>query len=191
MRGRFSALLLSSLLFVACGGGTVPLRSALNARQALTAPPELLEFESASTRQELFREVARISEQEAGQAAKALVLFPISQNGALVAGRGFEARTDLLQTTDARTDMQVQLNLGAGEAWSELGRESLQGLSERELAELVGRTLLAHWDIAPAGVIRVERAEGAPYAAAYVDGVLRINPSFLYLAAAAGPASAP
>ena len=37
----------------------------------------------------------------------------------------------------------------------------------------------------PRGSVRVERASGVPYAAAYVDGVLRINPAFLYLAAAA------
>jgi hypothetical protein len=30
---------------------------------------------------------------------------------------------------------------------------------------------------------------GAPYAVAYVDGIVRINPAFLYLAAASGPAS--
>jgi hypothetical protein len=39
--------------------------------------------------------------------------------------------------------------------------------------------------------VRVDRALGAPYAAAYVDGVMRVNPAFLYLAAAAGDAPSP
>ena len=32
--------------------------------------------------------------------------------------------------------------------------------------------------------IVVERAAGAPWAAAYIDGILRVNPSFVYMAAA-------
>jgi hypothetical protein len=165
-------------------------RASLGARQALTSPPELLEFESPSTRLELYREVARISETEAGQAAQALVLFPISQNGELVAAPGFEARTDLLQTpADAGARLRLSFDGRAGERWSEDRRESLQGLSEREAAELVARTLLARWRISPSGVVQVDKASGAPYAVAYVDGILRINPAFLYMAAAQGPAS--
>jgi hypothetical protein len=37
--------------------------------------------------------------------------------------------------------------------------------------------------------VQVDKASGAPYAVAYVDGILRINPAFLYMAAAQGPAS--
>ena len=37
--------------------------------------------------------------------------------------------------------------------------------------------------------LRVERAVGAPYAVAFADGVLRVNPSFLYMAAAFGMSS--
>jgi hypothetical protein len=149
----------------------------------------MLEFESPSTRLELYREVARLSTVESGQAAQALVLFPISQSGELVAAPGFEARTDLLQSPDAGAPLQLSFDGRAGERWPEDRRESLQGLSEREAAELVARTLLAHWKIDPAGVVQVDRASGAPYAVAYVDGILRINPAFLYMAAAQGPAS--
>jgi hypothetical protein len=161
----------------------------MGARQALTNPPEVLEFETPSTRQELFREVARISESEAGQTAHAPVLFPITQGGELVAAPGVEARTDLLQSPDAGARLQLSFDGRAGERWPEDRRESLQGLSEREAAELVARTLLDHWRINPAGVVQVDRASGAPYAVAYVDGILRINPAFLYMAAAQGPAS--
>ena len=67
----------------------------------------------------------------------------------------------------------------------------VHGLSEREASELVARTLLTHWGIQQTGPVQVDRVSGAPYAVAYVDGILRINPAFLYLAAASGLASTP
>ena len=189
MRRWVAGLLLSLVTLTGCGVGGAPVRASLEARQVLTSAPELLEFETPSSRLELYREVARISETEAGQAAQALVLFPISQNGELVAAPGFEARVDLLQSPDAGARLELSFDGRAGERWPEDRRESLQGLSEREAAELVARTLLSHWRIAPSGVVQVDRASGAPYAVAYVDGILRINPAFLYMAAAQGPAS--
>jgi hypothetical protein len=190
MRRWASGLLLSLVtLLTACGGGGVPARASLTARQALTSAPELVEFETLSTRLELFREVARQSEAEAGQAAQALVLFPMTQDGELVAAPGFEGRLDLLQSPDAGSSLQLVFDGRTGERWPEDRRDSLQGLSEREAAELVARTLLAHWQVQPAGAVQVDRASGAPYAVAYLDGILRINPAFLYLAAAYGPAS--
>ncbi|REG27033.1 hypothetical protein ATI61_11039 [Archangium gephyra] len=191
MRRWVASLLLSLVTLTGCGVGGAPVRASLGARQALTSPPELLEFETSTTRLELYREVARISEMEAGQTAQAPVLFPISQRGELVAAPGFEARTDLLLAPDAGAPLQLIFDGRAGERWPEDRREGLQGLSEREAAELVARTLLAHWRINPSGGVQVDRASGAPYAAAYVDGILRINPAFLYMAAAQGPASLP
>ena len=191
MRRWVAGLLISLVTLTGCGVGGAPVRATLSARQALTSAPELLEFETSSTRQELYREVARISEQEAGQAAQAPVLFPLSRGGELVAAPGFESRTDLLQSPDAGAPLQLSFDGRAGERWPEDRREGLQGLSEREAAELVARTLLAHWKVSPSGVVQVDRASGAPYAAAYVDGILRINPAFLYMAAAQGPASLP
>ncbi|WP_245814979.1 hypothetical protein [Cystobacter ferrugineus] len=167
------------------------MRASLGARQALTSSPELLEFESPSIRLELYREVARLSQLEAGQAAQSSMLFPITVNGELVAAPGIEGRTDLLQAPDAGAPLQLNFDGRTGERWQEDRRESFQGLSEREAAELVARTLLAHWKVNPSGVVQVDRASSAPYAAAYVDGILRINPAFLYMAAAYGPASLP
>ena len=63
-------------------------------------------------------------------------------------------------------------------------RESLQGLSEREAAEIIARSLAIRWGLRPRAALRVERAASAPYAAAYAEGVLRLNPALLYLAAA-------
>lgn len=192
MRRWLPGLLLSLVtVLTACGevpGGVSPKTSA---RQALTNPPEFLEFETPAARLELFREVARVSTHEAGRTAQALVLFPISQDGELLAAPGFDARMDLFQAPDAGAGVQLVFDARAGERWPEDRRESLQGLSEREAAELVARTLLAHWGIRPEVSVQVDRAAGAPYAVAYVDGILRINPAFLYLAAAYGPASMP
>jgi hypothetical protein len=171
-------------LLAGCGGVTLPTR-AMSASQALTGAPELMDFESPSTRQELFREVARASQLQASNAG-GLVLFPVLRDGEITAAPGFDARADLLQTPDAGSRLTLSFD-GRGQRWSEERRESLQGLSEREVVELVSRTLLAHWGIAPEGPVEVERAVGAPYAAAYMDGMLRVNPAFLYMAAA--PAS--
>src|SRR4051794_3324867 len=84
MRRWVAGLLLSLVTLTGCGVGGAPVRASMGARQALTNPPEVLEFETPSTRLELLREVARISETEAGQAAQAPVLFPITLGGELV-----------------------------------------------------------------------------------------------------------
>lgn len=192
MRRWLPGLLLSLVtVLTACGEAGKPVLATLSARQALTNPPEFVESESQATRLELYREVAKQSVVEAGQAAQALVLFPITRNSELLAAPGFDARMDLFQSPDAGGGLQLVFDARYGERWPEDRREGLQGLSEREAAELVARTLLTHWGIQPESSVQVDRASGAPYAVAYVDGILRINPAFLYLAAAYGPASLP
>src|SRR5687768_13560786 len=98
-RVRVVLTALFALSVSACGGGVTPVRQ-VQVRHALTSPPELLEFESVAARHELFREMARTSLLEAGQAATQLVLFPVSLGGELVAAPGFEPRSDLLQAPD-------------------------------------------------------------------------------------------
>jgi hypothetical protein len=186
MRRLLCTLALLPLL-AACGAGSLAAPLPISAQQALLSTPEQLEFEPLAVRQELFRELARLSVQEQGQRADSPVLFPLGVEGALVGAPGFEPRADLLQAPDAGAPLVLVFD-GRGERWSEERRDSLQGLSEREAAELVARTLLAHWGVQSSGPVQVDRASGAPYAAAYLDGILRINPSFLYLATAQAPA---
>lgn len=150
----------------------------MSAQQALTQTAEFLEFETNVTRTELFRDVARASIAQAGHTGP--VMFPLQRNGELVAAPGFDVRADLLMSADAGPGLQLSLE----GRWSEDRRDAFQGLSEREAAELVARSLLNLWGISANGPVLVERAAGAPYAAAYLDGILRVNPSFVYMAAA-------
>jgi hypothetical protein len=167
----------------ACGVGPMPNRT-MTSTQALAGTAEWLEFESPQMRHELFRDVARNSLQQQGQSGP--VLFPVMQNGELVGGPGLELRGDLLQAPDAGV---LQLTFDTrGDRFTEDRREAFQGLSEREATELVARSLLHRWGLKTTGPVLVIRAPGAPYAAAWIDGVLRINPAFVYMAAA--PANA-
>ena len=181
---------LGAFSLTACGGpGAAPAR-APSASQALTSTAELLEFETTTTRQDLFREIARASQSQAGGAANGSVLFPMVQDGQVIAAPGFEARADLFQAPDAGQPLELSFD-GRGERWSDERRDSLQGLSEREAVELIARTLLSHWGIHPTGTVQVGRVSGTPYAVAYMDGMLRVNPAFVYLAASALVPQAP
>ena len=48
-------------------------------------------------------------------------------------------------------------------------------------------TLLSLWNVQTTGAVNVVRAPGAPYAAAWIDGELRLNPAFVYMAPAPTP----
>lgn len=176
---RLTALSSLILALVACGEVRVQ-KTQATARQVLTEQPELLELEPLEVRQELFRDLARLSVQERGQSGEAPVLFPMSVGSRLIAAPALDVAQDLLLAPDAGV---LLLTFDGRERWPEDRHESLGGLSEREAAELVARSLLTAWGVEPAGEVQVDRASSAPYAAAYLDGILRINPAFLYLAA--------
>ena len=186
LRGLFSAAVL--VLAAACGQGTsLPASSrAPSLSQTLTGTAEALEYETPTVRIELFREAARMSLQQAGQEAVQSVLFPmLGAEGRFFAAPGLDPRVDLLLAPGSDGGAGWQLTFPTrGDRWAEDRRESFQGLSEREAAELVARSLLFQWNVETSVPVVVDRAAGAPYAAAYLDGVLRINPAFVYLATA-------
>jgi len=171
------------VVLTACGG-TAPIARGVSARTALAQNAELVEFDTALARSELFREIAQASLLEAGKPATQPVYFPVIRGGELVAAPGIEPRTDLLQLPDAGMSLNLSFEVHGSDAWPQDRRENLQGLSEREAVELIARSLLVHWGIQPSASVQVDRAAGAPYAAAYVDGILRVNPAFLYMASA-------
>jgi hypothetical protein len=182
MRLPLSSLALLALTAAACGDVSSPVRSQ-TARAALVRTPEQIELLPQPVRQELYRALVRDSGQELlGGSDGTLALFPFVQNGALRAAPALEGRGDLFETPDGGEPAALVFEAAR---WSEERRDSLQGLSEREAAELVARSLAAHWSLHPHAALRVDRADGVPYAAAYADGVLRINPVLLYLVASA------
>lgn len=175
---RIVAVSLVAALLVACGGPTGPAR-APSITQALTGTAEWLEFEPTQVRTELFREVVRQSAAQDGQ--QGAVLFPVLADGELRGARALDARVDLLSGADAGTPVLLSFDCRA-ECFSEDRRDAFQGLSEREAAEQVARSLLAHWRVDTSQPVAVVRAAGAPWAAAWIDGELRLNPAFVYMA---------
>lgn len=179
------ALLLLTLVALAAGCGEVGVGVAApvapTVREVLLEPVEQVESLSPATREDLYRSLLRDS--TAGTQDGVLSLFPMVQNGTLRAAPPLDGRLDLLEVPDGGDPLVLNLDTLSGERWPADRRDSLQGLSEREAAELVARSLAARWSLRPRAGLRVERAPGVPYAAAYADGVLRLNPTLLYLAA--------
>ena len=159
-----------------------PTSSQPSVRQVLLEPPEQVEALPVQARADLYRSLLRAS--GAGAPDGLLALFPMVLDGAVRAAPPIEGRLDLLDVSDAGEPLVVNLDAALADAWPLDRREALQGLSEREAAELVARSLAARWGLRPRAALRVERAAGAPYAAAYAEGVLRLNPALLYPAAA-------
>lgn len=176
--------LLPLLLLAACGevGMGAPPPSQPSLRQVLLDPPEQVEALPAQARADLFRSLLRAS--GTGTPDGLLALFPVVQNGAVRAAPPLEGRLDLLDGADGGESLVLNLDGAVADRWPMDRREALQGLSERETAEIVARSLATRWGLRPRVALRVERAAGAPYAAAYAEGVLRLNPTLLYLAAA-------
>ncbi len=173
--------LLVSLLVLAsaCGLGTSSSR-APSVSQSLTSTAEWLEFEPVQVRVELFAEVVKLSAQQAG--TRGAVLFPLDQGGEFVAAPALAGDADLL-AAEAASAVELRFQSG-GEGFADDRRDAFQGLSEREAAEQIARSLLALWQVPVTGEVTVVRSAGAPYAAAWIDGELRLNPSFVYMAAA-------
>ncbi len=179
---RRALIITSFFALAACGGGvTMPSRS-VSAQQALSGMAEALEFESPQVRQELYRAILKTSQSQAGQVASGPVYFPVQQGQDFVAAPALDVRTDLLSGSDAGHPAQLVMD-NREESWAEDRRESFQGLSEREAAEQVARSLIAIWGIESSEPIQVVRTSGTPYAAAWIDGTLRVNPAFVVMAA--------
>lgn len=177
---RIALISLSLLFAVGCGVGGTPARG-VSSTQALTGTAEWLEFESPQFRLELFRDVARQSASQAG--TKGAVLFPMLVEGEFVAAPALDQAADLLSAGDAGAPVDLVFET-RGDRFAEDRREAYQGLSEREAAEVIARSLMTLWNLKPTGAVTVVRVPGAPYAAAWIDGQLRLNPSFVYMASA-------
>jgi hypothetical protein len=180
----FITAVASAAVLAACGGA--PSQSRVpTLRWVLTNDAERLEFEAQPLLADLFNEASRISRLESASATRQAAPFLIIQDGRSSAAPGFDAHADLLQPPDAGQPLQLSFGDRGEGRWPEDRRPALGGLSEREAAEQVGRSLLSLWGIHSNSVL-VLRAPNAPFAAAYTDDdTLRLNPAFLYMAAAA------
>jgi hypothetical protein len=177
---RTALISLTLMWTMGCGMGASPSRGVTSA-QALTGTAEWLEFEAPQVRLELFHDVARQSSLQAG--SRGAVLFPMLVDGEFVAAPALELSADLLGPGDAGAPLDLTFET-RGDRFAEDRRDAFQGLSEREAAEQIARSLITLWNLKPAGAVTVVRTPGAPYAAAWIDGQLRLNPSFVYMAAA-------
>ena len=144
--------------------------------KALVSSPEMLEYELLSTRQALLEELYSQAQEQAQNPSHIQPLFPFFTSMGFVAKQGpaepflCPEDTSLVLKFDERR-----------EKWGELPREEWRGLSEKEAARCLALSLLTQWQIK--GEVSLQRVTKSAYAAAYVEGSLRLNPSFLLLAA--------
>lgn len=163
-----------------CGVGEPLAPDETTSQSALAAPLDELEVKSARERSVLFNEALR---QSAAQARAGLAdgpaLFAMERGGRLFALALPSARALL-------TGGSVSIDLASSrDPWPQDLRIGLLGRSERELAKNAAEALIGLLGVSPEAPVVVEREGGAPFAAAFVDGRLRLNPALLYLAAAA------
>jgi len=164
---RNALITLSLFLAAGCGVGANPSSRGVTSAQALTGTAEWLEFEPAQVRLDLFREVARQSNVQAG--SRGAVLFPLLVGAEFIAAPALDPSADLLGPGDAGAPIDLTFET-RGDRFAEDRRDAFQGLSEREAAEQIARSLLILWNIRPTGPVTVVRTPGAPYAAAWIDG---------------------
>src|SRR5262249_28200626 len=184
MRGIGALTLLGFAATLAACGGTNNSARTPALRWVLTSDAGPAQVEPPPLLADLFNEAVRSSRTETASSTKSTP-FLIIENGQSSVPPSFDPRTDLLQPPDAGQPAQLAFGDRGEGRWPESRRVALGGLSEREAAEQVARSLLWLWGIQDNSIL-VVRAPNAPYAAAYTDdGTLMLNPAFLYMAAAA------
>jgi hypothetical protein len=170
----------AGLIASACGPGVVvTTASSTELRAALYASSEELSVTPIADRSRLYDAMGAVASDEALRAERdAPVIFPMAVDQQIRAAP-FNPALDLLKPAANAPDVQV---IDGQEKWSDEQEPGLLGASERDLAVLVSRSLLLQWNVT--GPVTVVRSSGFPYAAAFVDGQLRLNPAVLYLAVA-------
>ena len=168
------------LAFAACGPGVVVTTAGpAELRAALYASSEELTVTPIPDRSRLYDALGVVASDEATRAVRdAPVLFPMAGEQGILAAP-FNPSLDLLKPPVSAPDVEL---IDGQEKWSDDLQPGLLGATEREIANLVARSLLAQWKVT--GRVTVVRSSGFPYAAAFVDGQLRLNPAVLYLAVA-------
>ncbi len=172
------------LLLAGCAPSSEPLELA-SVSEALSAGSEELDFASPAARARLFGLVEAQSRiQAATPAPDSPAVFAVEVSSSLLPA--------VLPTAGAlRAGSTAPVDLDASEdPWPTEPRAGLSGMSEREAARAASSVLAEALSLGGRTLV-VERATGAPYAAAWVERKLRLNPALLYLAAGAAQASPP
>ncbi len=175
--------LVAALLLLSCGPGALsPADAAI--QDVLVSSSDYLELTPPARRAQLFAELgAQADSQAREQAIDSPALVALERQGNLIAVP-LPAAGQLLDGGQASVDVET-----SSDPWPIDPRESLGGQSERERALAVGSALAAL--LGADGQVVIQRAAGAPYAAALLLGELRLNPALLYLASAAAPEPKP
>jgi len=160
----------------ACGENTPAGGPALSLEKALLSSSEMLEYESLHLRQLLWEELLSQAQEQACQPSLQ-PLFPTFTSAGFVAKEGPSQWSPCLEAPGA---LSLKLD-ERREAFSDIPREEWRGLSERDIARCLALHLLSQWHIQ--GEVSLQKVAKSPYAAAYVEGSLRLNSAFVLLAA--------
>jgi hypothetical protein len=165
-------------LLSACGENMPLLSPALSLERALVSPAQMLEYEPLNARQTLWEELLAQAQEQALGTSHVQPLFTLFTSTGFVAKEGPAVLDNCF---DESPDLTLKLD-GRKEAWSDTPREDWRGLSESDMARCLASALLTQWGIQ--GEVSLQKVAKSPYAAAYVEGSLRLNPSFVSLSAA-------
>jgi len=165
-------------LWTACGESVPAVSPSLSLEKALVSPSEMLEYESLLARQTLWEELLSQAQVQALGPSHVQPLFPIFTTTGFVAKEGPAELNCLKESPELVLKWDERRA-----AWNDAPKEEWRGLSERDIARCLALSLLAQWQIK--GEVSLQKVAKSPYAAAYVEGSLRLNPSFVSLAAAA------
>ena len=170
-------------LWAACGENASPVSPSLSLEKALVSSSEILEYETLSARLLLWEELLSQAQEQSLRPSQVQPLFPIFTSTGFVA-KGFVTKEGPAELGNCSTQSpQLLLKWDERrEMWSDVPKEEWKGLSERDVARCLALSLLTQWQIK--GEVSLQRVAKSPYAAAYVEGSLRLNPSFVALAAA-------
>jgi hypothetical protein len=165
-----------ALSVLGCGQGAASNSDQGSRADALISSPEELGLASLEVRAVFFEEVRSQSDQQArALQPDDLALFAVDRKEGLVPAALPAAHELLAGSSNSR--------VRCAEGWPIEPREELGWHSELDLAEKAAAALAMAAGISDSPIV-VERAPEAPYAAVFVEGRLRLNPSLLYLAAA-------
>ncbi len=150
------------------------------ASQALTGTAEWLEFEAPPYAQPSCSASRPKPSRSSRPARPGPVLFPMVHDGEFVAGPALDPQARPAPAPDAGARSAGSPSTAAATSSSDDRRDAFQGLSEREAAELIARSLLQHWGVQPTGPVVVDARHRSAVRRRLGGRHPALNPSFVY-----------